>query len=339
MSAMKRSASAARDSTHIAVVVPCYRVTEHILQVLERIPTEVQSVFCVDDCCPDQSGSLIERLVKDPRVRVIRHAKNMGVGGATITGYRAALAAGAEVVVKLDGDGQMDPLLVPQIAWPVISGDADYAKGNRFYDVEGVATMPKVRLFGNAVLTFFAKISTGYWQSFDPTNGFTAIHFTALGRLPLARVSRRYFFESDMLFRLNTIRAVVCDVPMEAVYGSERSSLRIERIVIPFLLGHVRNTVRRFFYNYLLRDFSVASMEVLVGVSAMLFGVAFGAVRWWGSIASGVPASAGTVMVSALPLIVGFQMLLSALGYDIANVPSIPLQRLSRSDREIGASG
>jgi dolichol-phosphate mannosyltransferase len=311
----------------LAVVIPCYRVRDHVLEVIARIPPAVHDIFCVDDCCPDDSGSLIERTVTDPRVRVIRNAVNLGVGGATMAGYRAALAAGADVVVKVDGDGQMNPLLIPGLVRPILTGSADYTKGNRFYEVESVSSMPKGRIFGNAVLTFFAKASTGYWRTFDPTNGFTAIHVSALRRLPLEKISRRYFFESDMLFRLNTVRAVVLDVPMEAVYGSERSNLRISAIVLPFLLGHFRNTLRRFAFNYLLRDFSIASTQALIGVPALAFGVVFGAVKWSESIASGVPASAGTVMVSALPLIVGLQLLLAALGYDIASVPTTPLQR------------
>ena len=310
-----------------AVVIPCYRVRDHVLDVIARIPPEAQYIFCVDDCCPEETGQLIEQAVTDPRVRVIRNAKNLGVGGATIAGYRAALAADADVVVKLDGDGQMDPLLIPELIWPIKAGFADYTKGNRFYDIEMVRAMPKGRLFGNAVLTFFAKLSTGYWQTFDPTNGFTAIHVSALRRLPLERVSNRYFFESDLLFRLNTIRAVVYDVPMKAVYGTERSNLRIGAIVVPFLFGHFRNAIRRFAFNYLLRDFSIASTQALIGMPAFIFGIAFGAFKWRLSIATGIPASAGTVMVSALPLIVGLQLLLAALGYDIASVPATPLQR------------
>ena len=311
----------------IAVVIPCYRVRDQVLDVIARVPPYVQDIFCVDDKCPEESGNLIERSTTDPRVRVIRNPKNLGVGGATMAGYREALIAGADVVVKLDGDGQMDPLLISALIWPILTGFADYTKGNRFYDTESVAAMPRGRLFGNAVLTFFAKVSTGYWQSFDPTNGFTAIHSTALRRLPLEKMANRYFFESDMLFRLNTIRAVVCDVPMRAVYGTERSNLRIGAIVVPFLIGHFRNAIRRFAFNYILRDFSIASTQALIGMPALLFGVTFGAVKWSQSIASGVPASSGTVMVSALPLIVGLQLLLAALGYDIASVPTTPLQK------------
>lgn len=311
----------------IAVVIPCFRVRHHVLDVIARIPKDIEFIFCVDDCCPDGSATLIERAVTDPRVRVIRNTENLGVGGATMVGYREALTMGADVVVKLDGDGQMDPQLIGELTWPIRSGFADYTKGNRFYDVESVSTMPKGRLVGNAVLTFFAKISTGYWQTFDPTNGFTAIHVSALRRLPLSKISTRYFFESDLLFRLNTIRAVVCDVPMRAVYGSESSNLRISAIVFPFLIGHFRNALRRFAFNYVLRDFSIASMQALIGLPAVLFGVAFGGIKWHESIATGVPASAGTVMVSALPLIVGLQLLLAALGYDIASVPASPLQK------------
>src|SRR5690606_32001950 len=150
----------------------------------------------------------------DPRVRVIRHASNLGVGGAVITGYQAAIADGMDILVKLDGDGQMDASLIPDFIEPIINGEADYTKGNRFFDLEELRSMPRIRLIGNAVLSFMTKFSSGYWNLFDPTNGFTALHADVARYLPLSKISKRYFFESDMLFRLNTLRAVVHDIPM-----------------------------------------------------------------------------------------------------------------------------
>ena len=191
--------------------------------------------------------------------------------------------------------------------------------------------MPRARLFGNAILTFFAKISTGYWNLFDPTNGFTAVHRTALERIPFAKISNRYFFESDLLFRLNTVRAVVWDMPMKAVYADEESNLRIGSVIVPFLAGHLRNGMLRFFFNYLLRDFSFASAQVLIGLPAVLFGIVFGGLEWHRSVTTGVAASSGTVMVAALPLLIGMQQLMSALSYDMSNIPKVPLQRFTTS--------
>lgn len=309
----------------IAVVIPCYRVVKHILQVLDAIPAFVDLIVCVDDCCPERSGQFITGNAADPRVRVIVNPVNLGVGGAMIAGYRAAMQMGAEIAVKIDGDGQMDPTLISRFVAPIVRGNADYAKGNRFYRPESLEKMPVIRLFGNAVLSFMSKMSTGYWNLFDPTNGYTAVHTAALRQLPLDKISRRYFFESDLLFRLSTVRAVVVDVPMDAKYEDEKSNLSISRIVIPFIGGHLRNTLKRLVYSYFLRDFNFASLHWLLGPILLAFGVGFGAFEWWQSLQTGVTASAGTVMLSALPIIVGLQMILSAFNFDVANVPRRPL--------------
>jgi dolichol-phosphate mannosyltransferase len=309
----------------IAVVVPCYRVGARVLPVLARIGPEVGWIFVVDDACPLDTGGEVERNCTDPRVRVLRHATNEGVGGALVTGYRAALGTPAEVVVKLDGDGQMDPALVPILCAPILAGRADYAKGNRFHRIADVYDMPAVRLVGNAVLSFLTKLSSGYWQLFDPTNGYTAIHRAVLAELPLERVARRFFFESDVLYLLNQQRAVVCDVPMRAVYGDQASSLRPGRVALPFLFGNLRNFARRIVYGYFVRGFSLASIELLLGLPLVAWGLGFGGLEWWRSVHSGTPATAGTVMLAALPLILGVQFLLSWVNHDVTAEPRVPM--------------
>ena len=209
----------------VSVVIPAYRVSQQILSVVSSIGSEVAQIIVVDDCCPEKSGDLVKNNSSDGRVKVVFHEKNLGVGAAMITGYQIAIASGAEIIVKVDGDGQMNGSLIASLLDPILKGRADYAKGNRFFDIEALKNMPKIRILGNLVLSFFAKISTGYWQIFDPNNGFTAVHISALKRIPLYKVSKRYFFESDMLFRLSIIRAVVWDVPMDAKYGDEKSNL------------------------------------------------------------------------------------------------------------------
>ncbi len=312
----------------VAVVIPCYRERERILSVIEAVPARVARIFVVDDGCPDGTGAKVEAECGDPRVAVLRHDRNRGVGAATVTGYRAALAEGAEIVVKIDGDGQMDPALIGRFVRPVESGQADYAKGNRFYRLEDATAMPGVRLVGNAALSFMNKLSTGYWQIFDPTNGYTAIHAKVIRLLPLERLASGYFFETDMLFRLALARAVVIDVPVRARYQGERSDLRIGRAVPVFMVGHAKNFLKRLFYNYFLRDFSVASLEWILGPSALLFGILFGTYKWIDSAGQGVAATAGTVMLAALPTIVGLQFILSALSYDMENRPRIPIHPL-----------
>ena len=309
----------------IAVAIPCYKVTQHVLGVVSAIGPEVEAIYAVDDACPDGSGHYIEEHNRDPRVRVLYNPENRGVGGAIVTAYEAAIADGMDIVVKIDGDGQMDPKLLPLFVRPIVRGQADYTKGNRFYRPESLSGMPPVRLFGNAVLSLLTKFSCGYWSSMDPTNGYTAIHTSVLRKLPLHKLERRYFFETDMLYRLNTIRAVVHDVPMDAVYADEESNLKVSKVLPEFLGKHVSRIFRRYFYLYLLRDFNVGSLYSILGVLLCMVSVVFGGVHWIHSMSSGQPASSGTVMAAALPLIVGIQFLIAFLHYDVSNVPREPL--------------
>ncbi len=316
-----------RPQKSVAVVIPCFRVRKHILAVIGSIGPEVQTIYVVDDACPQQTGAYVAQECCDSRVRVLTHDVNRGVGGATITGYQQAIKDRVDVIVKLDGDGQMDPGHISTLISPIINGTADYTKGNRFYYLEGVQQMPLARLIGNAALSFIAKFSTGYWDIFDPTNGFTAVHARVAERLPLNKIDHRYFFESDMLFRLNTIRAVVMDVPLPARYADEESNLKVFRSIPEFAWKHIRNTVKRIFYNYYLRDFSVMSLELLLGCALLLFGVSAGSVFWMKSVQTGIVATSGTVMLAALPTLVGIQLLIAFLSADSGNVPKAPLHK------------
>jgi len=305
----------------IAVIIPAYKVLPFILDVIARIGPDVSRIFVIDDACPDNSGRFVVENCQDSRVEVIFHKENQGVGGAVMTGYAAAIREGLDIFVKIDGDGQMNPALIDDFIVPISLGHADYTKGNRFYDLTNIGTMPKIRILGNAALSFMAKLSTGYWDLFDPTNGYTAIHREAAKVLPLERISRRYFFETDMLFRLGTIRAKVVDVPMNAVYGEEVSNLKISKIFGEFLRKHAANTGKRIFYNYFLRGMSVASLELLFGLPIFVFGVIFGLYHWINSAYQNIFTPIGTIMISALSILCGLQLMLAFLSFDFASVP------------------
>ena len=309
----------------IAVVIPCYRTSRQILDVLSRIDANVARIYVVDDACPEGTGDLVEASHADDRVRVLRHERNRGVGAAMVTGYRAALADGAQIVVKIDGDGQMDPAQLSRLVAPIAMGAADYAKGNRFYDFALLQDMPRVRLLGNALLSLVNKISSGYWNVMDPTNGYTAIHRAALEALPLGKIDNGYFFESDMLFRLYTVRAVVRDVPLRARYAGESSNLRIGRVLRDFPGKYVSATLKRIFYSYFLRDFNAGTLQLASGLLLLSLGTAYGVTKWINSSVSGFPTTSGAVMLAALPVLVGVQLLLGALQFDIQNVPRTPL--------------
>lgn len=292
------------------------------------MPPAVSRVYVVDDACPEFTGAVAEREFRDDRLRVIRHPVNKGVGGAVISGYKAALADGFDVIVKVDGDGQMDPADIPKLVHPLVREVADYAKGNRFYSMDRLRGMPSLRLIGNSFLSFMSKLSSGYWNVMDPTNGFTAIHRKALATLTLDSVSERFFFESDMLCHLNLSRAVVVDVPFPAKYADEKSNLKIHKVWFPFLRKHALRTARRFFYSYFVRDFNIGTMEFIFGSLFLGFGTLFGGYHWVQSGLSGRVASSGTVMLSGMSVILGIQLLLAAVIYDVTRVPKIPLQDL-----------
>lgn len=306
----------------IAVAIPCYKVTQHVLGVIAAIGPEVHAIYAVDDACPDHSGNFIQTHNQDPRVKVLFNPENRGVGGAIITAYKAAIADGMDIVVKIDGDGQMNPALLPKFIRPLLRGEADYTKGNRFFRPESMQAMPPVRLFGNAVLSFMTKLSCGYWNLMDPTNGYTAARTCVLAELPLDKLEKRYFFETDMLFRLNTLRAVVKDIPMDSVYADEESNLKIGKVLPEFLKKHASRLWRRYVYNYFVRDFNVGTLYSLFGVLLLTVGTTFGAMHWLDSALSKHPATSGTVMLAALPVLIGIQFLIAFLHYDVSNLPT-----------------
>ncbi len=314
-------------TTSIAVVIPAYKVQDQILGVLDRIGNEVSAIYVVDDCCPQHSGAFVSQHTQDKRIKVLRNEENLGVGGATMTGYKAAIRDGHTVIVKVDGDGQMAPELIPQFVAPILDGLADYTKGNRFYDLTHIGRMPAIRLTGNAALSFMSKLSSGYWDIFDPTNGYTAIHANIAAHLPMSKISRRYFFESDLLFRLNTMKCVVMDIPMDAHYGDEVSNLKIKSIIGEFLNSHLRNFGKRVIYNYFLRDMSPASIHLIFGFVLTVYGTLYGLSAWYSSAMDETVSAPGTVMMAALPLILGLQFLLAFITHDTQSIPRLPLHK------------
>ena len=305
----------------ISVVIPCYKVKAHILAVIAAIGPEVSSIIVVDDCCPEGSGHFVKSNCVDSRVHVVFHEINQGVGAATLTGYREALSFHAQVVVKVDGDGQMDPLLIPIFAKPILEGRADYTKGNRFFNLDALSSMPLLRRVGNAGLSFISKLSSGYWKVMDPTNGFTAISTKIVSHLPHAKIAKRYFFESDMLFRLNVMGAVVEDIPMDARYGDEVSNLSCGKALVEFPGLYANRFFKRILYNYFLRDFSAASIELVLGLLLSIFGMIFGLYNWWSYTHAGISTPTGTIFLAAMPIILGFQLLLAWLTFDVSSSP------------------
>ncbi|MBM4439627.1 MAG: glycosyltransferase family 2 protein [Candidatus Rokubacteria bacterium] len=308
----------------IAVVVPAHDEARHIGGVLAAIPPLVGAIIVVDDGSRDETARVVLDS-PDPRVSLVRHDANRGVGAAMCSGYRRALELGADVVVKVDGDGQMDPARIAALVRPILTGRADYAKGARLHEWATARTMPIPRLVGNLALSFLVKVVSGYWHVIDPTNGFTAIHRSVLERLPLERLNQGYFFETDVLSRLYRVQAVVADVPMPARYGNEESGLSPLRAAVSFPGKLMRALAGRILWRYFVQDFTACSLFLLSGTALLLAGGTFGLVKWGANVARGELTPAGTVMLAAVPVLLGFQFLLQALVLDVGNVPRVPI--------------
>ena len=265
----------------VAVVVPAFRAAVHIAAVLEGIPDFVTWIVVVDDGSPDATGATVEAAARrDPRIRLLRHARNQGVGGATLTGYREAHRLGADIIVKMDSDGQMDPRWLPSLVAPILRGEADYTKGNRYLHARELHAMPWLRRIGNVGLSFLTKLASGYWGLFDPTNGYTAIHASLVPLLDRGRIAPRYFFESSLLLELSLLRAVVRDVYIPARYGEETSHLSEVESLCRFPAALFQGMLRRLWVQYFVRDFSIASLYLVAALFLLAAGTGFGAVHW-----------------------------------------------------------
>jgi len=310
---------------NLAVVIPAYKVAGEIRTVIGELPDYLRHIIVVDDASPDGTSDLVEAFAnRDRRIVLVRHERNQGVGGAMITGFRKALELGAQVIVKIDGDHQMDPAFIPALITPLLQGKADYAKGNRFRDLEALQHMPLVRRIGNLGLSFLTKAATGYWNCFDPTNGYFAIRAEMLAELPFERLDHRFFFETSMLANLYLLGAYILDVPMPARYRGERSNMSIWRILGEFPTKLLSTFLRRILLRYYLYDFSMMSVYLLTGLPLILFGLIFGSLKWIQYAKLGVAAPTGTVILPTLALILGIQILLSAIEIDMNSAPKAP---------------
>jgi glycosyltransferase involved in cell wall biosynthesis len=307
-------------ASRTCIILPAYNEASHLGAVLARIPDWVVGIIIVDDASTDETLT-VARSLDDPRVRVVHHESNQGVGGAMRSGYLAALEEDYDIVVKMDADDQMDVAELSRLVWPVSAQMAEYAKGNRFRRNGKPPGMPGARWFGNVMLSLLTKVASGYWHVFDPQCGYTAINAETLRRLKLDGIACDYFFENDMLIRLNVLDARVVDVQTAAIYGRETSHLRVGHISRTFPFRLVRGFFWRFVKRHIVLDFGLIALLSILGLGLTLFGLAFGGYVWWLSASSGTPTNAGTVMIAVVPVILGIQMLLQALAMEVQSSP------------------
>lgn len=308
----------------IAAVVPAYNEVEHIADVIVGLPATVDHIIVVDDVSTDGTGDRA-RSVDDPRLEVLTHDRNLGVGGAILTGHRRALELGADIDVIFAGDNQMDPDYLPDLLDPIIDEGMGYTKGNRFYSMGSWEGMPKYRVFGNIVLSFLTKAASGYWNIFDPQNGYTAITRDTLERLDLGRISERYEFENDMLINLNILDVPVADVAIPAVYGAEQSTMKMRKVIPRISRLLFRGFWKRILSKYVVRSFSPIALFLFVGLALLLWGVGFGIWVLFQTLGEESVATTGTVILSVIPLLMGVQFLTSALVLDIQRSPDRPM--------------
>lgn len=308
----------------VGVVIPAYRVAGQIERVIRGLPDWIASIVVVEDESPDDTAERVTRL-GDPRVTLVRHAENRGVGGAMKTGFLEALRQGLDVVVKMDGDDQMDPEALPDLVQPLLDGKADVAKANRYTSLGSLRGMPLVRVVGNGGLAFLVKMASGYWNVFDPANGYVALRGDVLARIDVPSLPDRYFFESGLLIELGIQRAVVQDVAVQARYGDEHSSLSPLRALLEFPPRLLVGLLRRVFWRYFVHDFTALSVYLLLGIPLLAGGIVFGSVEWYQLHRINTFASAGVVMMAAMPIILGAQLLLQAITLDVQNVPRNPI--------------
>jgi glycosyltransferase involved in cell wall biosynthesis len=304
------------DGKRIAVVVPAHEEEQLIAETLPGIPEFVDRIYVVDDASRDGTAERA-REVGDPRVEVIRHERNRGVGAAIVTGYKRAIEDRMDVTCVMAADNQMDPADLEALVRPVVGGEVDYAKANRLISGEAWRVIPRTRYLGNAVLSLLTKIASGYWHVADSQSGYTAIALPMLERLDLDRIYRRYGFPNDMLVHLNVWNARVRDVPSRPVYGvGERSGIRLYSVVprISWLLW--KGFLWRLKEKYVIRDFHPLvffyALGFLMTFAGLVLGVVEAVLRFMGN-----DLTTPTIVLVALLLISGTQFMLFAMWFDM----------------------
>jgi glycosyltransferase involved in cell wall biosynthesis len=320
----------------IAVVIPSFRAAGTIGAVLRAIGPEVGHIYVVDDGCPDSTGDRALREIPDSRIAVVRNPRNLGVGGAMKHGYARARADGAEIIVKLDADGQMDPRHIRRLIAPIVDGVADYAKGNRFAprrlmpsgsSPSALNAMPPARRVGNMAFSVLHKAATGYWRIGDPANGYTAIHARALDRIGPEALADCFFFETDMLFRLNLVDAVVADVPLPACYPGSGSSLSLRRVAPRFAVMTLNRLVLRLRAKYFATRWNLGSLKLAAAMAMIAAAAGLAAGEWLEF--PGVRGGPGADRAATTCLLLGLALLAAAGLYDARRTAREPLSRRS----------
>lgn len=309
--------------TRIAVSIPYYNASKHICDVVSKLPDFIDMVIVTDDKSPEpMDQAAIKSAIKpDTEIVFLGNQTNLGVGGAAMKGFQYAIDHGFDIVVKIDSDDQMDAKYLPDLLQPLLKGRAEMAKGNRFRDLNALKKMPVIRRSGNLILSFMTKAATGYWNNFDPNNGYLAIKTATLRQVDFSKLSNRYFFETSLIAQLYFLNARIKDVAMPAIYADEKSSMKVWRMPVIFATSLMKVFVKRIAKAYFLYDFNIASIYLFTGLPLFLFGAVYGIYNWIYYSSLHILAPTGTIMLVTLSVILGFQLLLQAIQYDIIHSP------------------
>ena len=317
-----------KEQQTVAIVIPCYKVEDKIEAVLHQLPEWADYIIAVNDCSPDNTGNILNKEAeKNPKIHVIHHSHNQGVGGSMVSGFTKALELEADFIVKLDGDGQMDASHILPMLEILQNKQFDYVKGNRFFDRAHIGQMPFLRRIGNMGMGFFIKMASGYWHISDPANGFFAIRRETLQQVRFSNLAKRFFFESSLLIELYYTGARIRDISMPAIYGSEKSNLSIGKTLLTFPPKLLKAHLKRILLRYFVYDFNINSLYILFGWPLFIFGLVFGICKWIHFANLGIAAPTGTVMIAVLGVVLGFQIILASIQYDLT-APN-PFENLS----------
>ena len=305
----------------ICTIIPCYKTPEKAPLIVEECLKISDLVICVDDCCPFDTGDKIKETIISEKLIVLRHSFNRGVGGAVKTGIKFALKKEIDIIVKVDSDGQMPPHLIPKLVKPIIDGKAEVTKGNRFRNPSVLVKMPFIRLIGNVGLGFLTKLSTGYWELFDPTNGFIAFKKNILLNISINNLDNRYFFETDFLFRCALNEIVINEMPMKAIYADEKSNMYPIAEVPRFLIKHLKILLKRISYQYFIFDFNPGSISLIIANICGLIAFTIGTTNFISSNITGQPTPVGTQTLFLFLSIISTQFFINFIFYDATQKP------------------
>lgn len=301
----------------IAIVVPTYNEEQLIEKTINTMPDFVDKIIVVDDHSQDKTMLIVKSLQEKlpDKILFIKHEENTGVGGAIKTGYKKSLESKMDITAVMAGDAQMDPNELHRLLDPIIEGKTDYTKGNRLTHKEKIK-MPRYRAFGNGILTFLTKIASGYWNVIDPQNGYTAISRKVLETIDVDDIYDGYGYPNDMLIKLNLSKFKITDVEMPPRYGNEKSKIRLGRYSTKLSWLLVKGFFKRIWREYGGVNFHPLFLFYLIGFILFPFGFILGVDVLYFRIMSG-GYSTGTVILTALFLIMGLQSLIFAMMFDM----------------------